>query len=201
MKKMNAARIRKWVLSVALLSAGVALAQACKKKEEPIQYPPPPPPDAGQPQPPPPPPPTNTSPLPGDGGPVPFDTETQGVLDDVIKRKAKTDARGMKPVGEIFGAALVEGAKFEHPVMIDIGKCYTVIAVGGAGVEEVDLELQARAPIPGLPGAVLAVDNSGGREAKIKPCWKNSLPAGFPAVVVLKAKRGTGAVGARLYVK
>nr|HMR08941.1 hypothetical protein [Polyangiaceae bacterium] len=50
-------------------------------------------------------------------------------------------------------------------------------------------------------GAVLAVDNSGGREAKIKPCWKNSLPAGFPAVVVLKAKRGTGAVGARLYVK
>ena len=196
-------RIRMWILSCGLLVGGVAVAQACKKKDEPIQYPPPTQPDAG-PQPTattPPPPPTATSPLPGDGGPVEFDEPTKAILEEVINRKAKKDARFMKKEGTIFGASLTEGSQFEHTIMLNPGKCYTVIAVGGAGVEEVDLEIQAKAPIPGLPSATIAVDNSGGREAKIKPCWKNVFPAGFPASVVLKARRGTGAIGAQLYVK
>ena len=202
MTMITAARIRIWALSFGLAAAGMMLAQACKKKkDEPIQYPPPTQQDAGAVAPPPTPAPTNTSPLPGDGGPVAFDETTKGILADVIKRKAKKDARYMKKVGDIFGASVVEGGKIEHPIMINPGKCYTVIAVGGAGLEEVDLEIQAKAPIPGLPSATIAVDNSSGREASIKPCWKNALPAGFPATVVIKATRGTGAIGAQLYEK
>lgn len=187
-----------WI--AAAVAAGVALPAACKKKEQEVAYPPP------QPTPvqdaaPPPPPPTNTSPLPGDGGPVALDTITQQTLFEVIKLKAKKDAKLMKPLGEPFGASLSEGGRLEQQIMIDPKKCIGVIAVGGAGIEEVDIEIQARAPLPGLPGATVSVDNSTGREAAISPCWNNAFPVGFPASVVVKATRGTGAILAQVYVK
>ncbi|MEZ4226654.1 MAG: hypothetical protein R3B13_37245 [Polyangiaceae bacterium] len=191
------------MFSVGLLVLGAAIAQACKKKEQPIEYPSAQPTPTPTPTPTPAPTPTSTATaqLPGDGGPVALDATTTAILDEVIKRKAKTDAPYMKRVGTIFGATVAEGGRFEQTIMIDPGKCYSVIAVGGAGIEEVDLEIQARAPIPGLPGATIAVDNSMGREASIKPCWKNALPAGFPATVVMKATRGTGALGGQVFVK
>ena len=85
--------------------------------------------------------------------------------------------------------------------MIDLGKCYTVIAQGGNGVTEVNVEIQAAQLLPPLQAPVVAVDATTGPAAAITPCWKNAYPIGFPGKVVVKAAGGAGPVAAQLYVK
>ncbi len=136
----------------------------------------------------------------GDGGAL--DLVTMQALQDFIKARARKDARGMKPVGDFFGGVVEEGKTVEYTLMIDSGRCYGVIAIGSAGVTELDIQIQAKPGLPTpLPGPIIAVDSNTGPEAAVSPCWKNPFPLGFPAVVVLKATRGKGPVGGQIYVK
>ena len=101
----------------------------------------------------------------------------------------------MKPAGEAFGGNVPAGGQFESPqMMIDLGKCYTVIAQGGPGLTEVDVQLAVAVPVPAIPTPVVAVDNTTGINAAISPCWKNAYPVGFPGKVVLKATGGSGPI-------
>jgi hypothetical protein len=186
------------------LAVGVSgvMAQACKKKQPEAQYPPPPP-DAGITVPPPPP----SDPVPpvdaaGATGPAELDLITAQAMQDFIRERAKKEARGMKPHGDFFSGVVEEGGTVEQTIMIDTGKCYGVIAMGGPGVGELDIQIQAKPglPIP-LPGPVIAVDSNTGPEAAVSPCWKNPFPLAFPAVVVLKATRGRGPIGGQTFVK
>lgn len=199
----------KWLIDrralVWLAGAGgvvAVLAGSCKKKE--TEYPPSPPqsytstPTAQ---------PTTTAPPadagPVDAGPKPLDAISEQMLRESIKKRAKKDAPGMQPLGDFFGGQLDTGGQVATQIMIDPNKCYGVIAgTASAGVTELDIQIEAKpvVPIPAL-NAVLAVDNTSGAEAAIKPCWKNVFPVGFPARVVITAKQGAGAVGAQVYSK
>jgi hypothetical protein len=198
----------KQVLSVgAWVGLGLIVAVGCRKKEE-VEYPPPNPsatasvtatappvppptvvPDAGPPPPP---------------APVALDPLTLEDLGKSIKKRvAKQAPYPMKPVDGPFGATLAQGQTYEVPLMIAGHKCYAVIAQGGPGITELDIEIKIE-PLPGLSlplNPTFAVDSTGGPEAAVTPCVKNVLPAGFSGKVILKATGGSGPVAAQVFIK
>lgn len=201
----------KQLLSVgAWLAIGALVVVGCRKKEE-VEYPPPNPsasatqtatapptntvptttatPDAGPPAPP---------------EPVALDPLTLEEMGKLIKKRVTKQAPyPMKAVDAPFGAVLAEGQTYEVPLMVAGGKCYSVIAQGGPGIVELDIEIKLE-PIPNLPlpiNPIFAVDSTGGAEAAITPCVKNVLPSGIPGKVILKATRGAGPVAAQVFMK
>ncbi len=203
--------------SIGLGAVGVALSFALGagcKKEKPVKYPPSPPqnyvgdaapppadaaatpaPDAGAP------PAADAAPA-ADAGSQGLDLLSQQTLQAAIKARAPKQARYMKKEGELFGGVLQQGGQLEHQFMIQPHKCYAILAQGGPGVTEVDIQITAK-PMAGLPlpSAVIAVDNTTGPAAAITPCWKNAFPVAFPATAVIKATGGSGPVAAQIYVK
>jgi hypothetical protein len=181
------------------------------KKDEPVQYPPQPqtapdaampPPDAGaMPAADAAPAAVDAAPV-GDGGPQALDLLSQQTLEAAIKARAPKQARYMKTDGDLFGGVLQQGGQVEQQFMIEPHKCYAVLAQGGPGVTEVDVQITAK-PVPGLPlpSAIIAVDSTSGPAAAITPCWKNAFPVAFPATAVIKVTTGSGPVAARIYVK
>ena len=132
----------------------------------------------------------------------PLSPADEAALKAAIEARAATEAKGMKPAGEFFGGVAPAGGTVESPqMMIDLGKCYSVIAQGGMGVTELDIQLQAVSVLPFIQSPTVAVDQTTGNMAAISPCWTNNYPAGFPGKVVLKATAGSGPVGAIVYVK
>ena len=187
---------------VGVSSVALSLLTSCGGSEEPVQYP------QQQPQ-------QQTAPVqpvataapapapdPAATTVQPLSPADEVALKAAIEARAATEARGMKPAGAFFGGVSPAGGQVESPqVMIDLGKCYSVIAQGGMGVTELDIQIQAVMVLPFIQNPTVAVDNSTGNMASISPCWTNSYPAGFPGKVVLKATSGSGPVGAMLYVK
>jgi hypothetical protein len=145
--------------------------------------------------------PTQTTPPPP-AAPQPLDATTQAALAAAITARAPTEAKGLKPLGEVFGMNVPAGGQAESPqFMVDLNKCYGVIAEGGLGVTEVDVQIVPAIQIPGLAAATVAVDNTTGPKAAINPCFKNTYPIGFPAKVVLKATGGNGPIAAQIFMK
>lgn len=205
-------RLRAWVarscFALAALLPAAALSSGGCKKEQPTQYPstPPqnfvaspsaPPADAA-------PPPADAAPPTAqrDAGPKPLDSITQQSLEAQIKKVARKKARWMKASGPFVGGVVASGGQVEAPIMINAHKCYAVVGAAGSGVAQLDIQIVAK-PMPALPlpGPVIAVSTGNGPETAISPCWKNPTPISFPAVVIVKAKQGAGAVGAQVYVK
>ena len=196
------------LLALAGVVGAVGMGPGCKKKEQEVQYPPNPPqvyvPDAGPTDAGATPPPATDAAVATDAttGPQPLDLVTLQAMQDFIKARAKKEARGMKQSGDFFGGVVEEGGTVEQTIMLDSGRCYSVLAMGSPGVTELDIQIQAKPglPVP-LPGPIVAVDSTTGAEAAVSPCWKNPFPLSFPAVVVLKATRGKGPIGGQVYVK
>ncbi len=155
----------------------------------------------------------DAAPAPVDAGVVdamPDGAATSGSLDpvtaqslrDALAKRAKKQAAGMKPLGEMFGANLGEGTELvSAPFTINPQQCVAVLGQGGLGVTEVDVRLAGQSMVQGAQGALLAVDNTTGPEAALIPCYKNVLMLAIPAVVTIKATHGSGAVAAQIYVK
>ena len=188
---------------IAFICAVAVLAVSCKKEEE-VAYPPSPPQDytradaaapASDAA-------ATADAAPADAAPPAVDAVTKQLLDESIKARAKKEAPGMKADGELFSGVVASGGQIESPVMIESKKCYSVVAEGATGVQELDVQIMAR---PGLqvqlPGPIIAVDSMQGNKASISPCWKNAFPIAFPATVIVKATQGAGAVAGRVYSK
>jgi hypothetical protein len=113
------------------------------------------------------------------------------------------EAPGAQPDGAAFGGQFQEGQTLEQPINIAAGKCYTVVAAS-MGVQHLDVQLVAQ-PAPQFPPTVIAQSQGGGPTAvlggKSGGCFKNPLPIGGPAKVVLRATRGAGMAAAQVYVK
>lgn len=193
------------------LPLGVAalLGGGCKKENK-VQYPPNPPryyvADAGAPSAAPAeaaaPPADAAQATAADAGPKPLDLIEQQTLEAKVKTLAKKKARWMKKNGGFFGGTVPQGGQVESQIMINGHKCYAVVGAAGPGVTQLDIQIVAKPMVAlPLPSPVIAVSTGSGPETAISPCWKNPTPIGFPAVVVLKAKRGAGAIGAQVYVK
>lgn len=204
-------------LIISAVSASLAALYACKKEEE-VQYPPTSqsyvasdaggswsaPPDAG-------PSPTEAGAeldsgsmsdgaLPSDAGTALNPLSLQ-LYEQRLSELAKKSARGMKPVADAFGGAVAMGGQVESGFMMEPNKCYSVLAVGGTGVSEVDVQIVAKPTMVALPAPILAHDMTQGPEAAISPCWKNAFGVAFPATVLVKATQGQGEVAGRVYVK
>jgi hypothetical protein len=110
---------------------------------------------------------------------------------------------GAKPVGAVLACNFQQGQTLQGSVQMQPGKCYTVVGAGMPTVTQLDLQLVAQTPIPGM-APVIAQSNTTGSQAVIgkKPdCYKWAWPVGAPVNVVVKATAGSGYAAAQVYEK
>jgi hypothetical protein len=133
-----------------------------------------------------------------------FDPAVQQLLAAQLAPIAQTDAKGMKSEGEMLSGVLQEGQSLEQMVLLQSGKCYTVVGLGLPMVQELDIVMAPVIPIPGAPNFPMAQDLKTGSQATMAPapnCYKHFAPLPIQAKIIVTAKTGSGAVGAQLYVK
>jgi hypothetical protein len=95
------------------------------------------------------------------------------------------------------------GQQLETVITMQPGKCYTVIAVGLPAVSEVNIQLVASTPVPGM-NPVLAQDQSTGPQAvlgKAPNCYKWALPLPGAGKVITSVAAGQGVAVVQVYEK
>jgi len=110
---------------------------------------------------------------------------------------------GAQPLGAPVTGPVGGGQQLEVPVQANPGQCYTAVAAGGPGVQELEVTMEYVSPVPGT-SPVLAVDKDQGPTAVMAPqpnCYKWALPMGAPVKVVVKATAGAGQAAAQVFVK
>ena len=110
---------------------------------------------------------------------------------------------GAKPVGSVLACNFQQGQTLQGSVQMQPGKCYTVVGAGVPTVTQLDLQLVAQTPIPGM-APVLAQSNTTGSQAVIgknPDCYKWGWPMGASVNVVVKATGGSGYAAAQVYEK
>jgi hypothetical protein len=155
---------------------------------------------------------TTTMPPPGAAGsPGAASTSCQAVdpaaataVQPLITALAAQDVpAGAKPVGSVLACNFQQGQTLQGSVQMQPGKCYTVVGAGVPTVTQLDLQLVAQTPIPGM-APVIAQSNTTGSQAVIgkKPdCYKWAWPVGAPVNVIVKATAGSGYAAAQVYEK
>lgn len=156
------------------------------------------------------PPPTMTAsaPPPTTQGPTatPVDPATLGAAVAALTADAAVDAPKMGQEGVTLAGTFQEGQVLEQPITIMPGKCYTFIAAstGGAGPQELEIQLVAQSLIPGLVPMMGDQKGSAGKVVlgKGTGCIKLALiPIAIPSKWVIKATRGSGTVIGQAYSK
>jgi len=110
---------------------------------------------------------------------------------------------GAKPIGSPIVGNFQQGQTLEGQLQLSPGKCYTIVGAGTPPVSELNIQLLAVSPIPGMV-PVLAQDSDNGPQAVLgrKPnCYKWPLPMGAPVKVVLTVAGGSGLAAAQVYEK
>jgi hypothetical protein len=139
------------------------------------------------------------------GGPAqPLAPGAAAAATPILMGLGQSEAPGAHPDGGVFAGNFQEGQILEQPINVQAGKCYTVVAAG-MGVQQLDIQLVAQ-PAPMLPPTVLAQSQGGGGPTatlggKAAGCFKNPLPFGGPAKIILKATRGAGMAAAQVFSK
>ena len=111
---------------------------------------------------------------------------------------------GAKPVGSAIAGNFAQGQTLEAQVQMNPGKCYTVVAVGLPPVTNLDIALVPALPIPGLPAATMAADNTVASTAIVgdKPnCFKWAFPMSGMMKVVMTVSQGSGVAAAQVFEK
>jgi hypothetical protein len=119
----------------------------------------------------------------------------------ILQGLAQREAPGMQPDGASFAGQFQQGQVLEQPFQLQPGRCYSVIGVG-IGITELDIQIVMHQPP--LPPAPLAQDNTSGPQAVLGGggnCFKNPLPIGGPAKVVMTATGGSGVAMAQIFSK
>jgi hypothetical protein len=112
---------------------------------------------------------------------------------------------GMTADGASVGGTFKQGDTMHLAIVLQPGRCYTIVAVG-KGISELDLELMIDPGPMGvaLPPSMLARDTSSGSTAVIGSggnCFKNPMPVPVGAVAVVRATTGAGTAVAQAFVK
>jgi hypothetical protein len=139
----------------------------------------------------------------GGGSATPIAPAAAAAATPVLQAMAANEVKGMQPDGGAFAGQFQQGQTLEQPFNIQPGKCYSVVGVG-IGITQLDIQIQAQATIPGMPPVTLAQSNGSGPNATLGGggnCFKNPLPIGGPAKVVVKATAGSGIALAQIFSK
>ncbi len=113
--------------------------------------------------------------------PVPF-VEVEAALTEARETLRE---RGMQPEGEPDFERMVAGRSWRRPIALEAGRCYAVVARGGAGVEDVDLYLYDAV------GAEVARDLGQDAAPRLEHC----VDEDESATLELRVFAGQGAVG------
>jgi hypothetical protein len=122
-------------------------------------------------------------------------------VDIGIKSLAQQQAPGMKPDGAVIKTTLAPGAHGEGTVTLRPGKCYTIVAFGNLGVQQLAIRLVPPAPLPPQP---LFEGTTNGPTATIgakDQCIRSPSPVATPLKVDIEMKQGQGQVGVQAYSK
>ena len=117
---------------------------------------------------------------------------------------AQTDAADMQLEGDLIATTLGPGRVFEQEFRLVPGRCYTLLAVAGAGVLELDASIEEMSPTRGRR-TVLIEDTTTGTSAVVGgagvcfPWAADAEP--LPAKFSLRVRDGEGVVVSQLYAK
>ena len=127
------------------------------------------------------------------------DASMAAPIQAAVQQLGRTQAPpGAKAMGNLIVANFAQGQTFEQTIQLQANKCYTVVAAGVPGVNEVNIKL-----MPPVIPTTLAQDNSTGPQATLGQnpnCWKNG-PIPAPMRVVFEVPSGQGIVAAQIYEK
>ncbi|HEY0138271.1 MAG TPA: hypothetical protein VGB85_29505 [Nannocystis sp.] len=154
-----------------------------------------------------PPTPAPVSALAGFDGPVeddPVAKEATALSEGPLTQCAEKDAAGMQMEGDLIASKLAPGQVLEQEFRLQPGRCYTLIAVGGEGIKELDATFETIGPVRSK-STVLASDALSGTTAVVgggEACfaWKPESNA-TPAKFVLRVRGGDGVVVSQLYAR
>ncbi|WP_245677984.1 hypothetical protein [Chondromyces crocatus] len=138
----------------------------------------------------------------GGGSAQPIDPNLASAAMIPLRSYAANEAPGMTAEGAPFAGQFQAGQTLEQQVQLVPGKCYTILGVG-AGVTELNIQLIALTPVPGM-SPVLAQDNTTGANASVAgrgSCYRWPLPVGINAKIVMTAAAGSGLAAGQLYSK
>ena len=125
----------------------------------------------------------------------------QAPLEQGIRLRAESDARGMKPEGPVMSARLAAGGHAAAPHELAAGACYTFVGFGGPGVLAYEINLLTAPP---LAPQVLAQSTRGAPHPTVganEQCIRHPYPLPMRVRVDLHVVRGQGMVVARAYRK
>ena len=128
----------------------------------------------------------------------------QAVTAALLPLAAQKAMPGAKPLGAPIAAQFQQGQCIETVVSMSPGKCYSVVASGLPGIQNVDLALVSMSPIPGVPQVVAASDDSVGPTAVLGQspnCFKWALPLAGTMKLILSAPNGQGIAAAQVFEK
>lgn len=131
-------------------------------------------------------------------------TAAQAATQLITPLGAQHAPAGAKPVGSAIAGNFQQGQSLEAQVQMNPGKCYTVVGVGLPPVANLDISLVPALPIPGLPAATMAADNTVGANAIVgdKPnCFKWAFPMSGMMKVIMTVSQGSGVAAAQVFEK
>ena len=131
-------------------------------------------------------------------------TAAQAATQLIVPLGAQHAPAGAKPVGSAIAGNFQQGQSLEAQVQMNPGKCYTVVGVGLPPVANLDIALVPALPIPGLPAATMAADNTVASTAIVgdKPnCFKWAWPMSGMMKVVMTVSQGSGVAAAQVFEK
>ena len=132
-----------------------------------------------------------------------LDASAGAAAQPILNQLATTEAPGAKPLGMAMVGMFQPGQQLETVVQMQPGKCYTVLAVGLPAVTEVNVQLVAAVPLPGM-SPVLAQDQTTGPQAvlgKAPNCFKWALPLPGSVKVLTTVAAGQGIAAVQVYEK
>lgn len=147
-----------------------------------------------------------TSLLAGFDGPAGLDPvadEAQRLADGPLADAAAREAPDMQLEGDLIAGRLGAGELVEQEIRLQPGRCYTLIAVGGEGITELDAEIVRMNPVRGK-GDTLAADAATGTTAVIGgggSCYQYDGKSPTAARFVLRARAGRGVAVSQLYAR
>ncbi len=123
------------------------------------------------------------------------------VVEQGIQIKARTDAQGMVPAGPVVTARLGAEEHASAALLLEPGRCYTIIGFAAPGVFDYQLHLLSAPPMPpqllAQSPAAAPHPTLGGGAA----CVRNPYATAVQVTIDLHVRRGQGLVAAQPYVR
>lgn len=123
------------------------------------------------------------------------------VLEEGIKMKARTDAKNMRPEGQLMHAKLQSDRHAAGSLVLEPNRCYSIVGFAGPGVFAYQINVMTAPP---LPPQVLAQSKADGIDPTVGPnetCVKSGYPMPMPVKIDMHVLKGQGLVGAQVYRK